>query len=146
MKTALSNFSFVVLCFLTFALTAFAEEQYLGTVAAGGNNVGSLTANPDGGTTPLVNGFVIAPGTFLTLQNPDGGLTTACVNAFDAGCTHPVQILPGYPLFTKCKNLTNSYSIGYTQLDGGPGAWTYSGCLVQGPTNLDVFLRRGDER
>jgi hypothetical protein len=146
MKTALSNLVLLLSCFLVFALTARAEEQYLGTVA-GGSNIVSVAANPDAGYMPLVTGFLIAPGSFLTMQNPDGGPTQVCVNAVDAGCIHPVLVPAGFPFHTKCRNLPTGYGYNYTQLDGGPGGfWQYTGCLVQSATNLDVFIRRGDER
>jgi len=145
MKTLFSNFSLVVLCFFTFALTAFAEEQYLGTVAPGSSNVQPITAQPDGGYSPTFF-MPVAPGSLLTLQNPDGGVTAACVSSLDAGCAHPVQILPGYPLYTKCKPSPSNYIFPYTLIDGGAATVQYTGCLIQSPTALDVFIRRGDER
>lgn len=145
MKTLLSNLSLAVLCFLTFALTAYAEEQYLGTVAAGDNNLGTITST-DGGYSPAYSGFQVAPGSLLTLQNPDGGVTAACVSSADAGCAHPLSMPVGWPIYSKCKPTPSNYSFSYTLGDGGTATTQYTGCLIQSPTALDVFIRRGDER
>jgi hypothetical protein len=142
----MKNLLFVFACFLTFALTAFAEEQYLGTVPAGGNNLGTITAQSDGGYTPTISGFLIAPGTMVTLVNPDAGPTTACVSSADAGCAHPLFAPAATPIYSKCKPSPTNYAFSYTLLDAGTATYSYSGCLIQGPVKLDVFIRRGDER
>lgn len=163
MKKLTSEFLFLLSCFAVFAVTAFAEDRYLGTIPAGGSNLvavwdaGQPTLPDGGGIVAGMNlqGFVVPAGAFITLQaaTDAGEPFSTCIQhlvGWRAFCEESYALHVQDTLHTKCPPSPTSL-LPYQQPlpDGGALdlAVRTNTCIVYGlGRDVKVFLRRGDER